>query len=100
VNVLLALEEPHLVAGLDRSSDLRCPVEHRVELLRLALDPATLTGHEQLTELLVPLAFSGALLADDLLDQAVLVVDVGVALDLDPVVLDIGSGRGCRLGQQ
>ena len=100
MDVLLALQQPHLIAGANRVGHLRGAVQDGVELLGFALDSAPVAGHEQLAELLVTRALSGALLADDLLDQAALVVEVGVPLDLSPLVVRVTSRRRSGTGDQ
>ena len=92
VDVFFALEQPDGLPRADSVSYLWCAVKNWEEVSGLK----PVMADELLGELLVSVAFGGALLPDHLLDQAALQIRVGVSLDLHPPACDFELRfRGC-----
>ena len=63
-------DQPHRCAGRDSGEELRSPIEDRLEIAGLLLDPSPQRRDEHLPKLLVPAELAaGAFFPDNLLDE-------------------------------
>ena len=100
LDVLLPLEQPDTGAGLDRLQHFGVPVQDRHEVIGLLRDHAAVRAEEPLLEPLAGLAVDGGRLADDLLDEGALGVEVRVGRDPLPLrALELVDVGGRLVGQ-
>ena len=96
LDIFFTFDQPHRCAGRDSGEELRSPIEDRLEIAGLLLDPSPQRRDEHLPKLLVPAELAaGAFFPDNLLDERALGIDVRVCRNRHPFVLNL---RACSFG--